>query len=121
VASALAVELLVALLHHPEGGAAAADAQRPLHERVDPDERPLGLLPHSVRGFLTHYQTVLPATRAFDKCPACSPAVLEAYRARGAAFVREAAADPDALERVSGLAGMKAGMRDFADGDEDDF
>ena len=121
VASALAVELLVALLHHPAGGAADADPETPLSQRVDAKARPLGILPHSVRGFLTHFQTVLPTTRAFDKCSACSDAVVGAFRDRGFAFVAAVAADPAHLEAVSGLTGMKADVGDWEDDDDDDF
>ena len=121
VASALAVELLVALLHHPAGGAADADPETPLSQRVDAKARPLGILPHSVRGFLTHFQTVLPTTRAFDKCSACSDAVVGAFRDRGFGFVAAVAADPAHLEAVSGLTGMKADVGDWEDDDDDDF
>ena len=116
VASALAVELLVALLHHPRRAAAPADAARPLADRVDRADRPLGLLPHSVRGFLTHYDTVLPATPAFRHCVACSPPVVAAYRDRGLAFVRDVADDPAVLERVAGVADLCAAADDWDGG-----
>ncbi|KAH0068259.1 ubiquitin-like modifier-activating enzyme atg-7, partial [Aureobasidium melanogenum] len=56
IASALAVELLVSILQHPDKAAASAppvnnpQAQHPDH--------PLGSVPHSLRGFLTDWRTL---------------------------------------------------------------
>jgi hypothetical protein len=36
---------------------------------------PLGLVPHSIRGFLAHFQQVLPASHMFSCCIACSDRV----------------------------------------------
>jgi ubiquitin-like modifier-activating enzyme ATG7 len=35
----------------------------------------LGLVPHSIRGFLAQFQLVLPASHAFARCAACSSMV----------------------------------------------
>ena len=35
----------------------------------------LGLVPHTIRGFLGRYSTVLPTGEAFHQCVACSPTV----------------------------------------------
>jgi len=75
IAASYAVELLVALLQNPErheapayysiaGGKAAAAAKVP--------ESILGILPHSIRGMLCNYENILPATRKFSQCIACS-------------------------------------------------
>ena len=119
-AAALAVELLVALLHHPREGAAPADPATPPGAPL-PGNRPLGLVPHSIRGFLTHYATVLPTTPAFDRCAACAPAVVAAYRDRGVALVRDVGADPGLLERLSGLADLKGAVDGAAWAEADEF
>lgn len=67
IAGGVAVELLMSILQHPLQGFAPAES--------DPDataEGLLGIIPHSVRGFMSHYQIVLPATEAFQSCVACS-------------------------------------------------
>ena len=121
VASALAVELLVALLHHPDRGAAPADpANTPLTTRVDAADRPLGVLPHSVRGFLTHFAQVQTTTKAFDRCSACSPAVTDLLKGRRFAFVKAVASDPAHLEEVSGLSSLKDAAVDWDGGGDDD-
>jgi len=114
LASALAVELAVALLHHPKRHRAPADNAQ--DRRSGSNDQPLGMLPHSIRGFLTHYSTLAITTRHFDRCSACSTAVLNPYRANRLDFVRQVCADPAVLERVSGLADLSADV-----GDLDDF
>ncbi len=41
--------------------------------------------------------------QAFSQCTACSPAVLDAYRQRGWAFLEEAVWNPVTLEALTGL------------------
>lgn len=103
IASALAVELLVALLHHPQRHNAPAVTSQDLHQRPD---HPLGILPHSIRGFLTHYTTILPANGAFPHCAACSEPVIDRFSQSSDEafdFLVQVAEDPALLERISGL------------------
>lgn len=36
----------------------------------------LGRVPHQIRGFLSHFSSVQPASHAFNKCTACCPQVI---------------------------------------------
>jgi ubiquitin-like modifier-activating enzyme ATG7 len=128
MASALAVELMVALLHHPQRHRAPADCPEEdrkggsnngggghggggppgLGQRFDDDvDRPLGILPQQIRGFLAHFTTILPVTRAFKHCTGCAPAVVEGYKERGYDLVRQACNDHVFLEELTGLAQMR--------------
>ena len=93
----------------PRGNAAAeittnveAGPSQPAREHS-----PLGVVPHSIRGFLYRHQQVLPATEAFYNCTACSPLVLERYAADGYSFLEQVFNNPDFLEQVSGLAELQ--------------
>ncbi|MEJ1279805.1 autophagy related 7 [Cricetulus griseus] len=70
IAGALAVELMVSVLQHPEGGYAIASSS---DDRMNEPPTSLGLVPHQIRGFLSRFDNVLPVSLAFDKCTACSP------------------------------------------------
>ncbi|KAG8128229.1 putative Ubiquitin-like modifier-activating enzyme ATG7 protein, partial [Naja naja] len=70
VAGALAVELMISILQHPEGGYAVASSS---DDRMNEPPTSLGLVPHQIRGFLSRFDNVLPVSLAFDKCTACSP------------------------------------------------
>uniref|UniRef100_A0A8C2VQP1 Ubiquitin-like modifier-activating enzyme ATG7 n=1 Tax=Chinchilla lanigera TaxID=34839 RepID=A0A8C2VQP1_CHILA len=69
IAGALAVELMVSVLQHPEGGYAVASSSE---DRMNEPPTSLGLVPHQIRGFLSRFDNVLPVSLAFDKCTACS-------------------------------------------------
>ncbi|XP_060036690.1 ubiquitin-like modifier-activating enzyme ATG7 isoform X2 [Erinaceus europaeus] len=69
IAGALAVELMVSVLQHPEGGYAVASSS---DDRMNEPPTSLGLVPHQIRGFLSRFDNVLPVSLAFDKCTACS-------------------------------------------------
>ncbi|WAR26225.1 ATG7-like protein, partial [Mya arenaria] len=84
IASALGVELLVSILQHPDKGRAPADTG---NEEASDHPCPLGLVPHQIRGFLSRFQQIMPASRAFDKCTACCQKVIEEYRSGGFNFL----------------------------------
>lgn len=71
IAGALAVELFVSILQHPLKGLAPAESDQDATETSSL----LGIIPHSIRGFISNYQAVLPATEAFSSCVACSDKV----------------------------------------------
>ncbi|XP_066283874.1 ubiquitin-like modifier-activating enzyme ATG7 [Branchiostoma lanceolatum] len=104
VAAAMAVELLVSVLQHPDGGHASADTLgKDDHFSADYTS-PLGLVPHQLRGFLSRFHTVLPASIRFDRCTACSELVLEKYETDGFDFLLEAFNSPSSyLENLTGL------------------
>uniref|UniRef100_A0A669EUU6 Autophagy related 7 n=1 Tax=Oreochromis niloticus TaxID=8128 RepID=A0A669EUU6_ORENI len=72
IAGALAVEMMVSILQHSEGGYAVASSS---DDRMNEPPTSLGLVPHQIRGFLSRFDNVLPASLAFDKCTACSPII----------------------------------------------
>ncbi|XP_059571931.1 ubiquitin-like modifier-activating enzyme ATG7 isoform X6 [Alligator mississippiensis] len=84
IAGALAVELMVSVLQHPEGGYAVASSS---DDRMNEPPTSLGLVPHQIRGFLSRFDNVLPVSLAFDKCTACSPKVLDQYEHQGFNFL----------------------------------
>uniref|UniRef100_A0AAR2J1I1 Ubiquitin-like modifier-activating enzyme ATG7 n=1 Tax=Pygocentrus nattereri TaxID=42514 RepID=A0AAR2J1I1_PYGNA len=84
IAGALAVELMISILQHPEGGYAVASSS---DDRMNEPPTSLGLVPHQIRGFLSRFDNVLPASLAFDKCTACSPVVLDHYERDGFQFL----------------------------------
>lgn len=107
-ASALAVELMVALQHHPLKHRAPADPQAPPMASVRESSKPLGVLPHQIRGFMSTFGVVQPMCSAFAHCTACSPAVCAEFEQRGFDFVERACNDFGHLELVSGLTDFKA-------------
>ncbi|GBG63923.1 hypothetical protein CBR_g39927 [Chara braunii] len=118
IAAALAVELVVSLLHHPLGVEAAADQPMPVMVSTD---LPLGIIPHQVRGFLAHFAQMMVVGEAFDRCTACSHHVVDAYRRRREEFLLRVFNDPLYLEELSGLTKLKAAAHDACvDWDEEE-
>ncbi|KAG1650972.1 Ubiquitin-like modifier-activating enzyme ATG7 [Nymphon striatum] len=106
IAAALATELLMSLLQHPDRGNAPANLS---NDYIDEEKfcSVLGIIPHQIRGFLSQFSQVLPATSAFDKCTACSSIVRERYEKEGFEFLLQAFNDSEFLENVSGLTALK--------------
>ncbi|KAI9675620.1 MAG: Autophagy protein 7 [Caeruleum heppii] len=102
IASALVVELLISLLQHPLGPRAPAPTS-PCSER-DPEDHPLGIVPHQIRGFLSRWENMVIRGREFDCCSACSDKVVGRYRKEGWGFVKRALGEEGFVEEVSGLA-----------------
>jgi ubiquitin-like modifier-activating enzyme ATG7 len=131
IASSMAVEMMVSLLHHPDFLAAPAPAAltnnfAPTVSASDSNVSPLGVIPHQVRGSLVSYTMMTPTVPAFKHCTACSAPIVEAYRKDNIELVLQTCqtADGSYLEAISGLTGFRAEAAekfvDFDDWDEDE-
>jgi len=120
ISSALAVELLVTLIHHPLGFAAPADVPVPVPpspslagSSSEPSlASPLGLVPHSIRGSLSQWTNTLLASHAFPQCTACSQLVCSEYESRKFEMLMDAFGKPHYLEELTGLSAMMAAAAD---------
>ena len=87
IAGALAAELMAAVLQHPLGAAAPAAGSAASRSLAAAHDLPLGEVPHMIRGQLGGFSQMCLTGQAFRQCTACSPAVVERYRRRGADFL----------------------------------
>ena len=149
IASGLAVEVLVAILHSEKKNRESAEEMMIDCDKNEINDRiphQVGVFPHrllfyntfarrlysnrslppllsKIRGFLRSFECVYPCTPRFPQCTACGDAVVDAYRANPSEFIRQVCSieGPELLTRLSGL--MK--LMDFSDddlsfGDSDD-
>ena len=119
IASSMAVELMVALLHHPLEHKAEAAAPSPQRMRkeftLDSSEGgALGIMPHQIRGSLVSYTMMTPTVPAFAYCTGCAPAIIEAYHADKVELVQKVCESRDGsyLEDLSGLTAFRAEAAD---------
>ncbi|KAL3511202.1 hypothetical protein ACH5RR_030603 [Cinchona calisaya] len=125
IASSLAVELLVGILHHPMGIYADADFANSATDSSS--ENSLGILPHQIRGSLSQFSQMTLVGHASSSCTACSRTVVLEYQKRGLDFVLQAINHPMYLEDLTGLTELKNLAGSFnldwdveTDDDEDD-
>ncbi|XP_022039217.1 ubiquitin-like modifier-activating enzyme atg7 isoform X1 [Helianthus annuus] len=126
IASALAVELFVGILHHPLGISAEAGFGNSLDSGSS--EQPLGILPHQIRGALSQFSQMILVGHSSNSCTACCPTVVAEYRKRGLDFVLQAINHPTYLEDLTGLTELMKSANTFeldwddaTDNDDDDF
>eukprot|EP01134_Creolimax_fragrantissima_P004486 CFRG4486T1 len=123
IASALVTELMVSVLQHPlrekaPGDVIGKDTPLPINSQ-------LGFIPHQTRGFLSHYNMIMPVGRAYDRCTGCSKRVVDMYNQRGFEFLLCAFNNPMYLEDITGLTEMKTQTEeldfemDFSDSDDE--
>jgi ubiquitin-like modifier-activating enzyme ATG7 len=116
IAAATAVELLVAVLHSPQGKYVGAD-------KPSDGSAPMGYIPHQLRGFLNAFQNLVITGESFDKCIACSSKVLDAYDADALGLLEKACNSTAYLEELTGLNQLTEEadslMIDLEDSDED--
>lgn len=118
IASALAVELLVGILHHPSGIKAKAEFANSMESGNT--EQPLGILPHQVRGSLSQFSQMTLVGHSSNSCTACCSTVVSEYRKRGMDFVLEAINHPTYLEDLTGLTELMKSANSFeVDWDDD--
>ncbi|KAK6456089.1 ubiquitin-like modifier-activating enzyme ATG7 [Scheffersomyces xylosifermentans] len=92
MASALAVELLVSILQHPESKGAPNGSSTKFGE-----------VPHQIRGFLHNFQQTKLYAPNYKHCSACSDVVIEKYNEGGWEFVKKCLNDSGYLEDICGL------------------
>ncbi|KAF7730192.1 Autophagy protein 7 [Apophysomyces ossiformis] len=125
IAGALATELMVTLLQHKDGVNAPADRGMDVTMSTDTSSV-LGIVPHQIRGFLSHFNNMLIVGQAYDRCTACSAKVIEAYTAEPLDLMKKVLADSVYLEHLTGITDMKKESEDLLNddwvaGDDDDF
>ncbi|KAF7119993.1 hypothetical protein RHSIM_Rhsim13G0191000 [Rhododendron simsii] len=111
IASALAVELLVGILHHPHGICAKAEFANSTDS--ESTEQPLGILPHQVRGSLSQFSQMTLVGHASNCCTACCTTVVSEYQKRGMDFVLQAINHPTYLEDLTGLTELMKSASSF--------
>jgi len=137
--SAAVVEMLVSILHHPNGFAAPRPSAVAMAEgggggggegegegaaAAAPKGSPLGAVPHQIRGMLAEFGQMTLDGEAFSSCTGCSPTVVAAYRKSLPELLLGACNTPNFLEDLSGLSALHAGVDDLDldwDEDDDDF
>ena len=110
IASSLAVELLVSLVQHEQKNAAPAYYKMTNKSEESGTSIPegiLGILPHSVRGYLGTFEQIMPATERFSQCIACSEKVLDQYNENGKDFLMKVFDSAKYLEDVTGISEME--------------
>ncbi|KAL5576554.1 hypothetical protein UlMin_018253 [Ulmus minor] len=126
IASALAVELLVGILHHPQG--IFAEAEVASSNNWGSTEQPLGILPHQIRGSLSQFSQMTLIGHSSNSCTACCGTVVSEYRKRGMEFILQAINHPTYLEDLTGLTELMKSASSFnldwdneTDVDDDEF
>ncbi|XP_077252200.1 thiF family protein [Tasmannia lanceolata] len=110
IASALAVELLVGILHHPEGIHASGETA---DSTAGSSEQPLGILPHQVRGHLSQFSQMTLVGHSSNSCTACCSTVISEFRRRGMEFILQAINQPSYLEDLTGLTELMKSASSF--------
>jgi len=113
VAGALAVEMLVNLLHNELGNRAPSSSG---NESADYSK--LHALPHQIRGFFSTFTSVQIEGPAFEQCTACSRRVVSKVKDEGFPLLLQIFNDPGYLERIVGLDNLHNDT-DIADFDVD--
>ncbi|GAB0099226.1 ubiquitin-like modifier-activating enzyme atg7 [Sergentomyia squamirostris] len=109
IAGSLVVELMTSLLQHELRDFAPGYVVASSAKSNDADALPegiLGVLPHSIRGVISTFEQILPATERFLQCIACSDKILEEFSKRKIDFILDALNTSKYLEDLTGITEM---------------
>ncbi|KAN0032972.1 hypothetical protein ACTA71_011179 [Dictyostelium dimigraforme] len=104
MASSIAVELLISTIHHPYGGRAKGETETDVYVQ---GSTPLGIIPHQLRGFISHYQTLPLFSNPYKHCTACSDYIVNEYISKGYDFIIDVMNDSSILTKVCGIDDLK--------------
>jgi len=113
IAGALAVELMVSTLQHPQGASAPAPRAPELsaEERVQAESLLGHLVPHSIRGSIFSFEQFMPTTELFPQCTACSKPVLESFAKDAFSTLSQACNSANYLEQLTGLSNLLSDVK----------
>lgn len=97
IASALGTELMISTLVHPNGINAPAEISQDFNANLTTD---LGIVPHQIRGTLSHYHQVLGIVDASSYCNACSDSIQNSYKEYGIEFLVNTMQNPSTLKKL---------------------
>ncbi|XP_062564500.1 ubiquitin-like modifier-activating enzyme ATG7 [Armigeres subalbatus] len=117
MASALAVELAVALLQNNarDGASAYYKTSNNAGNVEDIPEDILGIVPHSIRGNISVFSYLITATERFSQCIACSKQILEKFDREKRSFVMDALNSAKILEDVAGISSLTCSVEEMID------
>ena len=72
-----------------------------------------GIIPHQIRGSMRHFNSRVLHACAYDRCIACSPCVVEAYKSRGMDFLYQVFDSPTYLQEMTGLTKLFEDVEDL--------
>lgn len=107
MAAATGVELAASLLQHPLKIDAPAMSTRSATDSLPNDASLLGIVPHQVRGFLSHFQTMQLIGEASKCCTACSGEIQKSFFQDGTNFILSCLKDFSVAETVSGVGELR--------------
>lgn len=126
IASALAVEMFISILQHPEHKYAPISSEL---VREQTGAHFASFIPHQIRGYLSTYSTVNMSGIAYDYCSACSKSIVD-YVVQCIESdwpsLCNLLSDSSAVEKYSGLAEVQQKAQDMVDqidmwDDDDEF
>ena len=104
IASALAVEIMVSVLHSSLGNRHPGPPNKFNNDNNNDDN--IDPIPHQIRGSLLSFTQINPTTPNFSFCTACSFPIVDSYRLKGIEFINNVCSDPNVLETISGIEQM---------------
>lgn len=101
----------MSILQHPLKSRAPVDSSKqqnpalPSHPSLPtPFSHPLGIVPHTIRGYLSNFNNIQVEGKPYDCCSACSDTILDLYQRDPWDFLQHALNEKGWVEEVSGLA-----------------
>jgi ubiquitin-like modifier-activating enzyme ATG7 len=100
----------VSILQHPLKARAPIDSSKqqkpvsPSHPSLPtPFTHPLGIVPHTIRGYLSNFNNIQVEGKPYDCCSACSDTIIDLYQNNPWEFLQRALNEKGWVEEVSGL------------------
>ena len=109
IAAALAVEMMVALLHEDK----EANGLYQNNAMNKGSSSSLGFIPHQIRGSLSSHTMMTPTVPSFNHCTACSDSIVDSYEKMGEDLVNKVCCSLNSADNGVELLETLTGLKDF--------